>query len=394
MSFSSNAGEILLDLDTHNANRFLLAPSIQYDNIVQNQLGIYKFETGVQDRLQMTHLLKPKNNLQPATNCDTWEPTIKYGLTVRELEVCDYEVMGQQCADEWDRGCARNLQGLGNDVVNMEASNELNAVLQAQILQLRRGLGDDFYKVGWFSDPDFNKPSYGYEIDLSGYSPEDRKRLEKQQRHCKGWWYDIVTQAEAGDIKFVSTNDGTADTNVLNPENVTDFFDDIIINSNNILRFWNRSRPPAEWPIFLVQSGIFKSYIKYLKDRNEVRAHQLIVEGVPVPGIYTYENYLVAEVPEWVMWDTEVGSMLGAGSDFAGYSKYQRCVFTAQENMVMASDVIPFQGTQSGVVVQKSPLLKDKGKIWTWMRLRSGFKVAHPELITVGYNTSTNYVAS
>ena len=391
MAYTNDPSLVLLDLDTHNVNQLLLQPALNYENVAQNLLGVYRIEQGVKDKLQMTHLIKPKNSLQPKTNCNTWNPTVSFGLETRTLEVCDFEVNGEQCADEWDKGCARNLQAAGNLVNDMEASPELNAILMAQVMLLRQGLSDDFYKVAWFGDNTFGTVDYGFDIDLSAYSVEDRAKFITMMQHCNGWWYDIVTSAQDGKVKYVDTNDGTGSGNAINPANVIGFFQQMLISSSMELRYWNRNRPNSEWPIFMVQSGIYRAYIQYLQSLGELTATGLYINGAPVPGVLTWEGFPVIEIPEWDMFDNETGSLQLTGA-YAGFSMNQRALFIAQENLVMGTDVIPFQGTNSGLQVQKSPLLKDKGKIWMLANFRFGMKYAHAKLLTVGYNSSNTYV--
>lgn len=396
MAFATPATTLLADIDTHNVTRFLLEPALNYDNILQSgPLTPFRIESNVKDKLKMLHLKKPKFNLQPKTDCDTWKPSIRYDLKPNEIGVCDFELMGEQCADEFDSGTLRNLQG--DDVFDPTGSPELSAMDRAMLLQLRQGISDDLYRIGWFADADFGTGSYPWgTIDLQGmgYDPKVIEFMQAMMRNCDGWWSELYGRAQSTDpnrkiIKFDS-NDGTADGNATNPNNIADFLKDMLMGSPLVLRNWNKARPRSEWPVFMLQPGLYNSYIEYLEAKGTEKAHMMEVVGEDGSsvGVYTFRGYPVLEVADWDSFDNEVGLFDAT----TGMSKKQRAIFTVRENLTIAHGYGALDSNpSSGLMIQKSPLLKDKQKVWTHMALRIGFGLAHNHLISISYNSSDTY---
>ncbi|PJF38205.1 MAG: hypothetical protein CUN55_18195, partial [Phototrophicales bacterium] len=163
----------LLDLTPSEANELVVGPSLESENILQNEVGVYFVKTGVKNKLKMTHLKTQANILQPKKGCETWAPTIKSDLLPWEVDTSPYEVMGEYCADEFDAMTARNLMGIGNDVNNFNTP-ELSAIENAMLTSIRQSLVDSVYKTAWFSDTNFadgdaSSTGYLYDVDLSAY---------------------------------------------------------------------------------------------------------------------------------------------------------------------------------------------------------------------------------
>jgi hypothetical protein len=378
MPISIDPRTVVMDLDTKNTNELVIAPALQYGSMLQANLRVFKTIVGVKDKYKMTHLYKPVNVLQPGTDCDSWNPNVRMGMKTRELEVCDFELNGEQCADEWSKGCTRNMQGAGNDRIYM-TSPDLAAILQAQAALVSSSVQDDFYKISWFADPDFGTPAYGFNYDFTGKDPAEVARLTAMMQHCKGLWYDMQTAANGGHIYGIDTNDGTAGGNALNPANVLGLFQDLKQNSPVTLQYWNMDKPSQDWPMFLVSPGIFYAYKRYLQSLGQEPAYQLIINGSPMPGVLMWEGHPVVMVPEWDMFDVANGSIISSGT-YAGKSNNQRIIFAQ-----------PFSGSNSSLIVQTSPVLKDKGKVFMYMGIRIGAKFAYKDLISVGWNSSTTF---
>jgi ABC-type arginine transport system ATPase subunit len=96
-----------------------------------------------------------------------------------------------------------------------------------------------------------------------------------------------------------------------------------------ILKNWNRNRTAAEYPLYMVQGGIFQAYRTYLQSLGTEMANVLILNGEMVPGVLMFEGYRVVEIPEWDMYDAETGNY----NESTGHSNIQRALFTAPENL-------------------------------------------------------------
>ncbi len=386
---------IILDLDVHDVNSLVLEPAFQYENIWQRTNNVYKLVLG-KSKYRMTHLNEPENNLQPKTPCKTWNPTVAFGLRPDEIATCEYELNGEQCLDEFDQGCLRNLKP-ATDIITKDPGATINAIELAMAMQLRRGISKDAYKIAWFSDPDFRADVASGVYDLSAKSVAEQQKMIAMMEHCSGWFNELIARtAETdpnGKVRLVNANDGTASGNALNPSNIIGFLDDMIAASHPILRFWNRNRPQSEWPIFMLTPDLFKALTDYYRSIGDLNQRAYIMDGLPVPGMTTFNGYAVMEVPEWLMFDIETGSMLTSGA-YAGNSKKQRALFIAKENLVALAHARNLEGDFAGssFVIQKSPIVKDKGIRYMYGAWGMGFGVAQPVLVTLGLNSSNSYV--
>ena len=211
--------------------------------------------------------------------------------------------------------------------------------------------------------------------------------------HYNGWWSEIKARvplaSEFGRVRYVDTNDGTADGNATDPANIADYLRQMRYSAHPILQFWNLDRPKSEWPVYLLQRGLFDALIRYYESLGTEESHRLIVEGISIPNATTFEGYPVLMIPEWDMFDYETGNTLAA----SGQSKKQRAIFTASMNLCGVAHTNSLEGKpESALRIEKSPLLKDKGKSWMYASLGIGFGVAQPVLMVAGYNSSDTYM--
>lgn len=386
---------IILDLDVHDVNALILEPAFNYENIWQRTNRVYKIVLG-KSKFRMTHLNEPSNNLQPKTPCKNWNPTVSFGLRPDEISACEYELNGEQCLDEFDQGCLRNLKPAA-DIITKDPGATINAIELAMAMQLRKGVRKDAYKVAWFSDPDFRTDVAAGVYDLSAKPIAEQEKMIAMLEHCSGWFNELVARTtetdEFGKVRLVNSNDGTAAGNALNPSNIVGFLDDMISQSHPILRYWNRDKAQSEWPIFMLSPDLFTALIEYYRSIGDLNQRAFIMDGIGVPGMTTFNGYPVMEVPEWLMFDVETGSMLTSGA-YSGKSKKQRAIFTAKENLVALAHARTLEGDFAGssFVIQKSPVLKDKGIRYIYGAWGMGFGVAQPALLTLGLNSSTSYV--
>lgn len=379
---------ILLDLDTHDVNALVLEPAFNYDNIYQRNLSVYKFEVGM-TKLRMTHLSRPSNVLQPKQGCDDWNPTVNFSLRPYEINSVEYELMGEQCPDEFDRGCARNLKDSADEVTRLGAT--VNAIEMAMAMQTRKALVDSIYKIAWFGQTDFGAQATAGAYNLSALPLKEKAKLTAMLEHQNGWWSEIKARvslgSEFGKVRYVDTNDGTSDGNATDPANIVDYLLQMRLSAHPILQYWNINNP-SEMPVYLLQKGLFDALVKYYRSLGTEIANRLIVDGLPVPNATTFDGFPVLLVPEWDMFDFETGNI----SATTGYSKKQRAIFTAVQNLCGIVHGNSIEGRpESSLAIQQSPLLKDKGKKWMYASMGIGFGIAQPVLMVAGYNSSDTY---
>jgi len=378
--------QTIVALQTQQATDLLLAPALNSDNVLQNQMGIYYVMTGVKDKRKMLHLSKPSNSLKPKSGCKKWDANVRYKLNADEITVCSFEVEGEMCADEFDAGCLRNLQGAGS-LVNSMAVPGLDEMQMASLLLLREGLTDDIYKIAYFGDEDFQGDNYMFFGDFADMDSDNRAAMQRMLRHCNGWWKEIANRVNETDpdtkVAYVDSYDGT--NKASDPTKVIAFLEQLYAAADPVLQYWNKSKPNSEWPVYLVDQDIYNAYIQYLRAHGDLQSYALIVNGTPVPNVYTFNGYPIMAVPEWRMFDAETKAL---NSD--GTSKNLRAMFVAKEVLSVASDVssAPSAVNGEGIIVQVSPSIKDKGAVATYMALKLGFGIAHNKLIVASWNST------
>lgn len=387
---------ILLNLDANNANRLMLDPALGYENILQSNLNVYNVEIG-QDKLTMNHLSGPTNILQPKANCQTWNPTVNYTLRPDEIVVSDYEVNGEQCTDTWDKTCTRNLLGMQEDSLYIERSPQLEPLQRAMVQTLSQSILDSAYKTAWFSDTTFGGATYPYATYYTpantGMSQAEIDKLTTMLTVQNGVWSEIYANVSAGLIQYVDSNDGTAAGNATLPGNIADYLRQLKKSSDPLLRFWGYGpgKSVLDRAFYLLQDGLFQAFVEYLQSLGTEAAHQLILNGTVVEGAYVFNGHIVTSIPEWTMFDNEIGLI----HPTTGVSRVQRAIFTVPQNISILANVKTLSGFgQSGLIIQTSTHIKDKGVKWMYYTLGLGMGIAHNKLMTVGYNSDLNTFAT
>lgn len=391
------AETIVLDLDTHDATTLILDPVFNYDNIFQRNLGIYKVITGKRKH-KMLHLSHRGNMLQPKTSCDEWNPNIGFKLSPSEIGVCDYEINGEQCPDEFNDGCLANLTAAPDEMNRLNSllglKPEYNAIEMAMIMQIRRGLVDDLYKVGWFGNENFSALIEEGKCDLSHLSPKEIENLTRMMEHCNGWWSEIMARAalpasNTHRVRYLDTNNGTMKGNALRPENICRYLRSMRTMADPLLQFWGMSMN-QEKPCYLLQKGLFDALVNYYTSVNGCcDAYRYKMEGFGSDTVLMFEGFQVILMPEWSVYDYECGNM----NPETGYSYTQRALFTVKENFCTLSHSSSIEGQPgTSFAIQKDPNLKAKGKSYLYGCFSFGFGIAQPRLMVAGWNSSTTFV--
>jgi hypothetical protein len=349
----------------------MIEPALNYENTLQHRLGVYEVITG-KDKAVMNHLSKPTNVLQPKSNCNTWNPTVNFSLRANEIEVSDYEVNGEQCTDEFMKGCKRNLLGYQEDSLYWDrgSASGLDQMQTAMVQTLAQGLVDSWYKTAWFSDTKFNDTGHHLETIMSleansGLPAAEITKLQNMLRVRNGIWSEIRAYVAAGLMKYVDSNDGTSGGNALKPANITGYLKDLKLNSDPLLRFWGygANQTNIQRPFYLLQAGLFQQFKDYLISLGTEQSHRLVIDGIPVPGVYEWDGHVVMAVPEWTMFDNELGLI----DSTTGYSKVQRAIFTVPQNITLIANMKSLEGfSGSGLIIQQSTDIIHKGKKWMY----------------------------
>lgn len=376
---------LLLNLTPQDATRLVLTPSITAHNPLQDNFNLYEV-VEAKNKVKMVHLEEDADFLQAKSNCNTWNPNVSFQSNPHEFTLTDYEVNGEQCTDEFDKGVARLVLDSGQRSLIFGNTPELNAVEQAMIIMIQRGLTNNLFQNVWFSDPAFNTVSDNWgTADLGHLSPEQRAKLTTTLGLQNGLWDEIVDYVTADQVAYVDTNDGTSGGNMLTPANVTTLFEEMLLQADLTLRQWGNSiTDQSQKPMFLVQPGLFRAYKRYLQSLGQEPAYQLLINGTAVPNVLMWDGYMVVAMPEWDMFDHKTGRMHAT----TRRSRHQRAILTVPRNFTIGvnmENVSGFPG--SGLLVQQSTDIIYKGKKWMYYSFGMGASFAHEKLLVAAYNS-------
>lgn len=369
-----SAVDTLLNLNTAATNQLLLDPTFNYDNPMQSMLGIYKIITG-KSKVKMTHLLKPSYNMQPKSSCNDWNPTVRINKWTNELEVCRFELNGEQCPDEFDDKCAQLIMD-GKALAEAGRRNAKLTDLQAAIVLLvRESLGDDFARIIHFGSTDFAAKVTAGTYDLSAYSADKKAQIIAMMEKCNGIWDEIEARSTSTDeeqkVRLFDSYDGTS--NAATSANILDFLKEMDRGSHILLK----ATPKME-KVYLLQPVLYDALIDNYQSRNVESSYQLMINGTKVENATTYHGIPVVCNYDWDKFDSEMGIV----------GKKSRAILTVKENITVLAngDTIEGQNNMS-FVAQTSPLLRDKGKTWLYgaWGLKAG--IAQPQLITAATNS-------
>lgn len=387
MAVGRDMQDVLLAMNLQDVTKFVLEPALRYDNLLASMMPqLYTLYPRVKNEIKMQALQKPKNILQPKQGCDVWKPQGKIKSRKDKITVCGFELMSEMCADEFDYGCLRNLQAAGNRVNSMSASPDLTAIQNAILNLIREGMSDDIFKINWFGDSDFGTVNTPWHEDLAGLPADEVAEITAMLQHCNGWWAEILERVQLSgeeQVVYVDSNDGTLAGNGTLPQNVVGFLREMRTQSKQILKYWNYNRTGMR-PVYLVQDVFYQAYREYLTSLGQERAFMYLVDGVPVEGVLMLDGFPVISMPEFDMYDNEVGAT----------GKNARAIFTALGNLSFAFDADTLNSSDYSLLVQESPLLKDKNKVWMYNAMKLGTGIEVPNLMTVAYNSSTTFVTA
>lgn len=381
--------------NTQEAQELAVAPGVHHRNpLTPGGRGLARVVDG-RHEYRMLHLNVAEDVLIPQAGCNSWSPSTKSFVQSDKIECGYFEVNEEMCPDEFLASCLQNISSKGARVegVMLNSTQPLSAITAAIIVGLQTAIGSSTHKVSWFGDPNFGTSSYHSAAQVNYMerrSTAEFNRLQTMMQKIEG--IDTVLRRRAGNgrIKFVNTNDGVgASTNATLPANIKDFLRDMLLQSSDALRYWYRLT--GQFPVFKLQSGLFRAYIDYLQALpGGSDNHRFIVDGTPVEGTYDFEGYPVQEWADADIFDFSIGLKNPA----TGHSMNQRAIFCVPDNPTILTNVRATEGLESGLMIQASPLIKDKGKTWMYMTLGVGAGIAHNDLVTYGYNTSYTYPTS
>lgn len=386
-------GQDLINIQVEEAHSLAVKPGVHLGNPLVPGGDALVRVIDQRHEYKMMHLVVPEDVLQPQASCEVWNPSAKSYMTSAKITCQYYEVMEELCPDEFLASCWHNLisKAAAVEGVMVNSSQEISAITAAVIVGLNAAIASSTHKVAWFSDPDFGAAGYHSNAKvnyLAQRSVKERDRMIAMLNKNEG--IDTILRRRAGDglVAFVNTNDGTAANNATLPANIQPFLQDMLLASSEPLRYWHKLT--GQYPVFKLQSGLYYAYINWLETlTGGADQHRFIVNGTPVEGVYNFRGYPVMEWHEADLFDFAIGLKNPA----TGHSWNQRAIFCAPGNPTLLTNV-KANTVGTGLAIQTSPNISDKGKTWMYMNLGVGSGIAHNSLVTYGYNTSYTYATS
>lgn len=373
----SGAAIFALNLDA--ATLFFQEIAIRKKDVLLNDMGIYSLvNVGRDTKARYQGLSVPKHLLSSRKNCQVWTPKGKMYFRPDEIPTYAFEYDGEQCADSFFDTCMEKILPAGNRVNDITGTPEGEAIFSQMVENIFLGLGNSFY-------------------DLLNYANDDFA----DQSNTAGWWQTgTETAAEWADFRDQETStallgfipqieiekaDGTANFNVDIPNadvsgatyigtDIVGLFESCITAAGSQFRQIVRRRQGAFGAAFLVHPAEFQAYEDYLTANfTQIPiGYQLLVEGIPTPGVLMYKGIPVIAMDEWQIYDDMIGV----------YS--HRVVLTALGNMVIAHNMEAIQARQYqglGFVAYQRPEPSAKGKYEMYTTFRVGAAIADTDFM-------------
>ena len=397
MAVSISQRPDFVQFNTEEAFHLGVAPSVQHLNpFSAGGDGLFKTVNGLH-KYKMLHMAVPQDVLVPESDCETWSPSAKTFVSDDSIECAYFEVNESMCPDEYLASCLRNISSAGKRVqdIMIRSTTPISEITAALVAGIQTAIGSSIYKVGMFGDPNFGTGSYHSASDvnyLAHRSSAEKTRLVNMLQQGEG--IDTILRRRAGNnqVAYVDTNDGTLAGNMTLSTNIRDFLVQMRLQSSDSLQYWNEISGGLGNAGYYLQYGLYRAYIDYLQTLpGGSDNHRFIVDGTPVPGVYEFEGYPVIHWRDADVFDAQIGLKDSA----TGYSLNQRALFTVPENLTLLTNVQNAAGIENaGLIIQQSPLIREKGKLDMFMTLGIGAGIAHNELVTYGFNSSTTYTTS
>ena len=352
-------------------------------DILANQLGIYSYrKVGKNNVFAHLGMDIPRFPFQGRIG-NKWLPKGHIDQIRSEAELVDVELNMSQFPDGFFHGAAENFFEYALEPnAEYDISVLIEPILSVVMKAKRDGLTDLSMFLNHPDIPAIATETYNDDLKATANAtvvaaqPADMS-LEKwlafhDQMRVK---YDATNFGRTGwvsklDLLANGTNPNgyathfkqIADADYSNGQMVgsaLDLFDDMIRTSPIALRELVYATNPQDRPVIMASREVFDKFISELQNLGtDIEYLDFIVDGERSATNYQVANYkgvAVMACPEFEKFDLHTGV------------KRLRAVLTARGNISILSKVEPInnpvlQGEQ-GLVVQQSPLLRDKGRI-------------------------------
>jgi hypothetical protein len=377
---SSGAGQVI-SIQRESAMTIFQRVNRLTVNQYARALGLYSNVTLGQNLEGVFASMRPGKHLFSSRKkgC-TWNPKGGVTMQVDTFPTCPIEYNGEQCPDVWFDNCFERLFAPGND--DMASTAEGQALLEEMLRNINVALGNSFFMLSEYAA----HPLITSVNTSANYAVPETEWDDFYDQMTSGTCGGVVTQLDAlktagyrgytTDVPVNTTTgafSGTFSTlydavyDSASPDLKTAVDNGIVMNDGMV-----------RYPIVLATSEVYRSlqsYINSLAPGNQL-AYTYQITGMDSTTGLTWNTLKWNGLPV-VKWEG------AAEFDAITGTKQHRLAIVAPGNFgVLANiDGLPdLQYRGMGLVIQKSPLLRDKNKYFMRNQLRWGAGIADIDL--------------
>ena len=336
----------------------------------------------------------PKHLLSPRKNGCSWNPKGGLRMNVDTFGTCPVEFDGTQCADAFFGTCFERLFGPGNARNDFYSTPEAQAVLAQMITRIYQGLGNSFFDLYNFANHPLitNANTNGtYTVSVAEWEDYVDQMLadsDTGRNACAG----LITQLDAlkaSGNPYYTMDIPIADIDVATKSYTGSFpalINDMIATASPELQTAIESGVMINgrivFPIILATAPEFnaeKERIRSLAGTNEL-AYRYMIEGMD--GVTKLErNVLMLDNMPIIRWEAH------AAFDAITGVQSHRVAIVAPGAFGVLHDIDPLREFEGlGLIIEQSPLLRDKKRIDMTTTFRWGAGIADTNFVVMASN--------
>jgi hypothetical protein len=392
-SFGNREDARIIEITTADALTLLSKYSIKYPLLRENLVGLWSFlNIGRNLKARYMSMKTPRFSLSKRKSGCQWNPKGKVTTELDEFTTGAVVYQGEQCPDAFYEECLERIFGAGNDITDMLATPEGQAIFEELLMKIYTGLSNDIYNlITWANHPLITQS------DTNGWytsktPTDDWAAFKDQQLHAEIGGHMTVLDSLATETgldnlnvplqaSWVSGKKFTGDVEAL--------FQSLVDAAPYDFEAMIDSAGEGMQPIMPVTKGIFDAYESLLTTTYNAipEGYRLRVTGVD--GIN--ENQPINNVLKWKGIWIYKATAWGAFDHITGVTQH-RAVLTAPGNFGVAyrtEALIGGQGSGVAMQIEQSQRLKDQGKVYMSTNFRLGSSIMDSDFVTMASLTLT-----
>ncbi len=390
-SLESGQNGNIISVQTQSALRIFNNLTVKYVDQYARLLGLYgEVVLGNDKEARFMSFTTPRHILSSRKSGCSWHPKGKVRANTDIFPTCPVEYDGEECPDAFYGTCFERLFGPGNDVKDFYATPEAQQLLARLIEKVYLGLGNSFFDLYNFA----NHPLISEINTNSTYTvgtEEWEDYLDQMTSGDCGGLITLMDQLASEGMANLSLDIPETDLNIATGEytgNIIDLIESLKAAAPAELKQAIASgmlvNGQVRRPVVLLAYNEFeayKAYIRSIAGTNELAYRYMIERQDGMTPMSS--NVLMYDQMPVILWEavSNFDAITGAQS--------HRAAIVAPGNFGVISDINSITNQQfngQGLVMQQSPLLKDKGKIFMTTTYRWGAGIADPKFLVMASN--------